>query len=451
MISLSKLKSDELFHAYAGIAFIMLIVPISLTKGLHLPVFVLILCYIFYMILNRKQGVSFLLVALGLTYCSGSMGDAMNFSRNAYLKLFLLATVLLTFLCFYVLRKKRSGLNAPSFFIILYIILSVFYQNDITKTLLMIAGTHIAFCIGRYDGITPNQAFELFFFCVFFTFFYTVLEYHFGICPYRFIYESTSTFGLGGIHRAQGLLGNPLLLCSVSMLFLTCIFWNALEKGHINKLYLVICLYLALIVTSRTSIYTASILFVFYLFYSKNFFSFKNLVITLVTIGLFYFTVQYYFGDILINLEERFETGNYAHRESALSTTLNVLKDHPLGLGNQLAVQIQHYATDGFKDGMTTLDNFLCTQFSVYGYLGILLILFYWYYNYRMIFKWNNKKYQQAGALLVLYFLLIGMSFDLEAYINLNLPYYIIISSFFNKNSIKHNIKIRTTYEKNNI
>ena len=450
MISFSKFKSDELFHAYAGIAFIMLIVPVSLTRGLYIPVFALITCYILYMILNRKQGVSFLLVALGLTYCSGSMGDAMHFSGNAYLKLFLLTTVLLTFLCYYVLCNKRTGLNAPSFFIILYILLSILYQNDITKTLLMIAGTHIAFCIGRYDGITPNQAFKLFGFCFLFTFFYTVLEYHYRVCPYMFIYKSTSLFGLE-IQRAQGLLGNPLLLCSITMLFLTCIFLNALEKGRFNKFYLVICLYLALIVMSRTSIFTGAILFVFYTFYSKTLYSFKNLVFTLVAIVLFYFTVQYYFSGIIFNLEERFVTGNYAHRESALSTTLNVLKDHPLGLGNQLAVQIQHYASEGFKEEMTTLDNFLCTQFSVYGYLGILLILFYWYYNYKMIFKWNNKKNQQVGVFLIMYFLLIGMSFDLEAYINMNLPYYIIISSFFNQNSTEHNIMIRSAYEKNNI
>lgn len=434
MITLNTIKNDELFQAYAGIAFIMLFVPISLTRGLFffLPVIAIISFIILKMILNRKPGVSFLLVALGLTYCSGSMQDAIVFSGNAQLKLFLLFSILFAFFCYYFLQKKRTHFIAPTLLVVLYIIISIFYNNDIIKTLLLIAGTHIAFCIGRYDGIKPNQAIKLFGVCFFFTFFYAVLEFHFRICPYMFLYQTTSTFGLETV-RAMGILGNPLLLCSIAMLFLTTLFVDALNNGKLNVFYLIICLYVALIVTSRTSIYTGGILFAIYLLFSKSLISIKKLFVTTFLIGIFFFIVYNYLGDIYFNLLDRFETGNYEHRESAFSTMLNVLKEQPWGLGDKLATKIQSYASYGFKDGMTTLDNFLCTQFSVYGYLGILLVFYYLYYIFKMLFGRKYGKYRKTGFFYLVYFLLIGMSFDLEAYVNMNLPFFILISTYYNQ------------------
>ena len=220
--------------------------------------------------------------------------------------------------------------------------------------------------------------FDVIFIC---TGIYGILESFCGICPYEYDLNFA-------VFRASGLLGHPLVLALVTLLYQVMLYVRYIYTKNFNFLLYFFSILVAMITVSRTVYIVYAVLLLYFLIVTKFFVRFKRIVALIAAAALIGVGVIYFFPDLYEGIVYRFVNGEAYHREAAFATVEKLFRDKPFGVGiwqidNVIATQ--GYATWGFIVGFGTLDNFFLTQIAAYGYFSIVAFYFYFQYYFHFL------------------------------------------------------------------
>ena len=404
---------------------ILLLLPWVLMYMNPIPFLFIIFILILWMAFTDKPGYS--LVIMSLCLCRPVLfygGFEASAVRGYFLYLnyfyFFLPLVLSIIL---ILKRKLIPYISALFLSFVYILIGLIYNDQIYHQFYIISCTHLAFFVCYHDRIPLKDTFKLFSVLFILTAIYAALEFHFKICPYSEVYYLSNSYdNINSVGRAVGLFGNPLILCVVAIIYLAFLYSQNLSFKNVPYLLVLICIYVLLIVVSRTAIISFIGLSIVYFFSSRIF---KTITRTVRFTFFFLVTallLSVFFGDVIDSLTFRLEYSTASHRLSSYQTTINILSDKLFGLGSRdFGQKIIPYAAAGKEEGINTLDNFFLTQFGFYGILGFIMIYYYLFYfiksfNYRR----TNPVFFRQILLFFTAFCLVGFSFDLEAYFNID-------------------------------
>lgn len=447
----NKMKSNNsITYAVIGIIISMILLPITTKSGHSFPIWISLYFYIIWMVLSGKPGYSVILIAMAM--CQPNVASeevdlaiGINYTRYYYYSLFILP-VIVTFINLN--RNNRVPLKAPIFLSVVFFLLGLIYNVDLNKIVYPIVATYAAFLVGYYDRIDFPQYFNLFSIILIITAIYAALEFHFRICPYNDFYTTSQGYVAAILKRAQGLLGNPLILLTFATFYLATHSAYAVEHKKITVLPLLVCIYLCLIVVSRTAVVSMLFFFLLYHFYSKS--SLRLKLPLLFAVGLACFGAYYFLTETVGDLIYRLQNSDVMHRQSGFTIVSNILRDNFFGVGfDNYSASLRKYATSGFNTDVNSLDNFFLTQIAHYGLLGVFVLLFYLYYF--LVYFRSRRMRKKSKEILFLFaaFTITGFSFDFEAYNNVCLFVYIMIGSAFGRCCI--NPECNKPIEKNNM
>lgn len=426
-------KKDGLVLAKMLIVLTFALLPFSIMYNKSIYAVILISVLTGGLLLKNRKGVSFVIISMCLCYPAAfkmgtDVGDNYLVLEKA---LFIIPLILSSF--FYFVHIDRKKTIVAHLFVLFYLLFSIMQSDNLLQCLFRIVGTHVAFYIGYNDSLSKKDIFKLFTLSFIFVSIYAGLEYYMKICPYIEIYLSSHAYSNTLIPRAIGLMGNPLLLCCIAVFYQAIIFVNAYITGKFDYIAELMCLFVAIIVTSRTALFALSFLFILYIFVKRKMFTFKSFFIGTCFVFIIFLFSDMYFFDVINNLIERFSTGDQTHRQSSIFTALNFLCNYPFGVGySKFHYLLNNLAASGFEYGLVTLDNFICTQFAVFGIFGPIMIGFYLYYNLKLLkSKTVCNENKIANIFILSSFLLIGFSFDLEAYFHILMIYFLILGNIY--------------------
>lgn len=427
------MKSDNsIVFAVIGIIVSMILLPITTMYGpsKSLPVWIGIFLYIIWMVVKRKPGYSVILIAIAMCQLSVTSEDfdidiSVKYVRFFYYTLFIIPIAILS-LSF--VKKDKTPFKTPFLLSAIFLILGLLYNINILSVIYVIVTTHVAFFVGYNDKLDFHRFFLLISIVLIITAVYAALEFHFRICPYNEYYSTSQGYVLAILKRAQGLLGNPLILLMFATFYLATLCAYAVENKRIVAIPLLVCIYLSLIVVSRTAVVSLLFFFLLYNFYSKS--SLKLKIPLLIIVGIAFFGAFYFLTETVGDLLYRLQYSDLMHRQSGFTIVSNILRDNFFGVGfENYAASLRKYATSGFNTDVNSLDNFFLTQIAHYGFLGLIVLLFYLYYF--LVYFRSRRMRKQSKELLFLFaaFTITGFSFDFEGYNNGCLFVYIMIGS----------------------
>ena len=89
-----------------------------------------------------------------------------------------------------------------------------------------------------------------------------------------------------------------------------------------------------------------------------------------------------YINDVIY----RFQNDNIDQRLGAFDIVSKLLSKHPLGCGSDFFSTIRKEGISNalFTNTFETLDNYFLTQLSIYGYLGILVFVYDYFFAIRI-------------------------------------------------------------------
>ena len=426
------LRNNNLFWPSLGICLALIGIPIFLSK---ISIIVLILSLlIIWMVYTNKNGYSIILIAMSLSIPGGIDSNISGIISGKIWYIFLAERLLIISIFIYQFRIRKKRIPFKNVLIIgfLLIILGYIYQlsnNENQETIRFINALiymHFLFIICFWDNINLKNVFRLIDVLFVITAIYAILEYSKIYCPYSDLYMEAIRYEviLNEIPRAKGILGHPLVLSSITILYQTILITRLFLFKKINILLLLLCILTAILTTSRTTVILFLFIFCYYYIFSKACVNLKkNLTIfttTLIIVGIS--------ADFLVpfisNISERFDDGA-DHRLAAYPSTFKLLSEYPCGVGStQVLDKISRYSNVNLiKD--FTLDNFFLTQLAAYGMFSIIVFIYYFYYFF-MFYK--KKHFSQntflCATLFFLVYCMMGFSFDIEAYIQITLLYY---------------------------
>ena len=248
--------------------------------------------------------------------------------------------------------------------------------------------------------------FDIIFVC---TGIYGILESFFGICPYEYDFNFA-------VFRASGLLGHPLVLAIITLMYQVILYVRYISTKKINLLLYFFSIVVAMVTVSRTVYIVYAVLLLYFLFITKYFVSLKRIVALIAVAVLIVGGVMFFFPDLYDGIVYRFINGEAYHRDAAFATVGKLIRDNPFGVGNfqiDKVIATRGYATWGFIIGFGTLDNFFLTQIAAYGYFAVIAFLFY--FQIYFIPLSHMRMFKQLLFLLLIW-VSISFSFDLESY-----------------------------------
>ena len=443
-----RMKTDNsIVFAMIGIVVSMILLPITTMYGPNqsLPVWIGLFIYIIWMVIKGKPGYSAILIAIAMCQPNVTSEEVdfslgLSYSRYYYYNLFVIPVIVL-FLN--LLKKNRIPLKAPIYLSFFFFVLGLMYNLSLTNVLYAIVASFVAFLIGYFDRLDFTRYFILFSIILVITTIYAALEFHFRICPYNDFYTTSQGYVAALLKRAQGLLGNPLILLSFATFYLALLSAYAVEYNRIVILPLLMCIYLCLIVVSRTAVISLLVFFLLYNFYSKS--SLKLKIPLLFAVGIACYAAYIFLTDTVGDLFYRLQNSDLMHRQSGFSIVSSILHDNFWGLGFvDYSSSLRRYATSGFNPDVDTLDNFFLTQIAHYGYLGIIVLLFYLYYFWAYFKSRRMKKHSKEVLFLFVAFAITGFCFDFLAFNNVSLFAYIMVGSAFGR-CYNRSLSITTT------
>lgn len=426
----------SLIFAEIGIVGSMLLLPFSTMHGpsVSFPVWIGLVLYIIWMVLRGKPGYSVILIAIAVCQPNVTSEEVdfnigLSFSRYYYYFLFIIPIIVIFF---NLVRKNRIPLKAPIYLCILFFFLGLLYNLSLTNILYAIVASFVAFLVGYFDRLDFSRYFILLSIVLAITTIYAALEFHFRICPYNDFYMTSQGYVAALLKRAQGLLGNPLILLSFATFYLAIHSAFAVESRKVAVLPLLACIYICLIVVSRTAVVSLLVFFLLYQLYNKSSLKFK--IPLLFAVGVACFGAYYFLTETVGDLLFRLQNSDLMHRQSGFSIVSNILHDNIFGLGfENYSASLRKYATAGFNTDVESLDNFFLTQIAHYGILGIMVLLFYLYYF--LVYFRRKRMRTQSKELVFLFvaYAITGFSFGFLAYNNVSLFVYIMIGSAFGR------------------
>lgn len=243
---------------------------------------------------------------------------------------------------------------------------------------------------------------------------YGISEFLFRESPYQYITDATTP--LNAIGRARGILGHPLYLSGLALIYQSAIFIRYLLLKKFGYIQEVLCITMALIVVSRTTVIVLLLEYILFVVLTRGYKSIKFWISNILfIIGGVFFIVKYA-DSIIIDLVARFIEGNFDHRESAFETVFLLFIDNPLGVGyTNIMDRIAKggYGTLGFDSDFSTVDNLFLSQLAAYGVFSIIKIIFYFYFLIDS-YKVRREKPLMFRVVLFLYFPILIESFSFD-------------------------------------
>lgn len=422
-----KLNRTEDKKIMCIIISMFIIIPFTLTTKVLVPVLLVYLYLILRQALVFKRNFVPLIIALSLT----APGFLDNMGNDAKFLLYFLRLIILViwFSYYFLLYKGENVIKGIASIMMLF--LGEFYSlitgnnQEFSYVLYAVIYLSMMHFISSKDNMRTSSVFKYFDVMFICTGIYGILESFCGICPYEYDLNFA-------VFRASGLLGHPLVLAIVTLLYQVMLYVRYIYTKNFNFLLYLFSILVAMITVSRTVYVVYVVLLLYFLIVTKYFVRFKRIVAFIAVAALIVVGVKYIFPDLYEGIVYRFVNGEAYHREAAFATVEKLFRDKPFGVGiwqidNVIATQ--GYATWGFIVGFGTLDNFFLTQIAAYGYFSI--VAFYFYFQYYFHFLKNL----QALKLLCFLFLIwvsISFSFDLESY-----PAVLIIFGFYSAFLVK--------------
>ena len=448
----NRMRTDNsIVFAVIGIVASMILLPITTMFGpsRSLPVWIGLFFYVIWMAISGKPGFSVILIAIAMCQPNVTSEEldfaiGLGYSRSYYYGLFIMPVIVLILL---LMKRNRIPLRAPIYLSVVFFILGLCYNLSLTNILYALVASVVAFLIGYFDRLDFSHYFYLFTIILIITTIYAALEFHLRICPYNEFYMTSQGYVAAILKRAQGLLGNPLILLSFATFYLALLSAYAIENNKILVLPLLACIYLCLIVVSRTAVISLLVFFLLYKFYSKS--SLRLNIPLLLVVGIACYGAYYFLNETVGDLLYRLQNSDLMHRESGFTIVPNILHDNFFGLGfENYSTSLKKYATSGFNTDVDTLDNYFLTQIAHYGYLGILVLLLYLYYFIAYFRSRLMIKKSKEILFLFVAFSITGFCFDFLAFNNVSLFVYIMIGSAYSRcnntrgvKSLENNIK----------
>lgn len=426
-------RKDSLVFAKILIVLTFALLPFSIMYNESIYAVILISVLTGGLLFKNRKGFSFVIISMCLCYPAAfSSGTDVGGNYLVLEKTLCIIPLILSSFFYFFHRNRKENVVAYHF-ALFYLLYSIIQSDNLLQCLFRVVGTHIAFYIGYNDGLNKEDIFKLFTLSFIFVSIYAGLEYYMKICPYIGIYLSSNAYSNTLIPRAIGLMGNPLLLCCIAVFYQAIIFVNAYTTGKFDYLAELMCLFVAIIVTSRTTLFALVFLFILYIFVKRKKITLKSFLIGTCFVFIIFLFADIYFFDVIDNLIERFSTGDQTHRQSSIFTALNFLYNYPFGVGySKFRYLLNNFAASGFEYGLVTLDDFICTQFAVFGIFGVIMIGFYLSYNLKLLRNKNvSNENRIANVFILSSFLLIGFSFDLEAYFHILMIYFLILGNIY--------------------
>lgn len=420
---------NDIKYSLGGAISVLVFLPWILGTRNGFLFLVVISIYIIWMIAKEVPGYSMVLMSVCL--CNPVLvmtGIDTQVVTNTFYQIHYFLFLQPVFMAIITLLKgKRIPYVQPLFLSLVYIVLGLSFGDQIYNYLYVIVCTHVIFYVCYYDKVSMDKMYLILSILFLITTIYTILEFHFGWGPYNSVYETSRSYHSSySISRAVGLLGNPLLLCSVAVIVLV----SSLNRTFRNKrfpiLVVLLCIYIMLIVVSRIAVIALIGVFLFYYILSGNRRSLSRFLFLIALFVGAFLLAKYFFPDVLDNLLYRIRFSERGHRLSGIDTTINILSSNPFGLGSRdFGIKVLPYAGVGKEEGINTLDNFFLTQFAYYGILGFLMIYYYLFYFLRAFkYKTSCPEFFKQASLLFVGIILIGLSFDFEAYYHITIIVY---------------------------
>ena len=420
MFNTSLIQNKVEIYSYIGIIFAMIALPIMSVIGNSLYAWIFLIAILAYMVINKIPGVSTILIAIFLCMPQSISVDSDISIYNQYFVFFYYAIFGLPLMisAFYLLKNRSFPYRIALLISTVFLLLLLAYGASPIDAITKISCIHLAFYIGYNDKMDEQQFFKSISLIFIITAIYAILEYHFFVSPYSGLYLSSDYFTtIRTTKRAVGLLGNPLILTSFTLLYQAVLTSRLIKYGKIPVFLQLLCLYILLIVVSRTAFFALIGYFIIYKYYSRN--SIKSS--TIFSVSLLLCLLIFFVGDVLIDaagdLVYRFNNANSTHRASSFEVTYNILSQNPFGIGiHNVSDLLLQYSAVGKEDHIGTLDNFFLSQFAYFGIFGIFVI-----YNYLLYFFKSNiterPYYDRVELIVYIYaFLVCGFCFDFEAY-----------------------------------
>lgn len=404
-----------------------IIIPFALKSKFLIPILLGYSFLIFRQALVFKRNFVPLIIALSLT----APGFLDNMGNDAKFLLYFLRLIILViwFSYYFLLYKGKNGIKGIASIMMLF--LGEFYSlitgnnQEFLSVLYAVIYLSMMHFISSKDNMRTSSVFKYFDVIFICTGIYGILESFCGICPYEYDLNFA-------VFRASGLLGHPLVLAIVTLLYQVMLYVRYIYTKNFNFLLYFFSILVAMITVSRTVYIVYAVLLLYFLIVTKYFVRFKRIVALIAAAALIGAGVIYFFPDLYEGIVYRFVNGEAYHREAAFATVEKLFRDKPFGVGiwqidNVIATQ--GYATWGFIVGFGTLDNFFLTQIAAYGYFSI--VAFYFYFQYYFHFLKNLQALKLLCFLFLIWFS-ISFSFDLESY-----PAVLIIFGFYSTFLVK--------------
>ena len=428
--------SNEIY-AILGIIYVMIVLPLTTITGKSLPFWCILVLYIIWMVYKKKQGYSMVLLAICM--CQTSVTNEQIDSKYitklfAYFYYALLFLPVLISLYLYK-RDRIKPCKASILVSLMFVLIGLFYGLPLSKLVYIIITTHVAFYIGFCDSLKDKSLIRLYSIMVLISSIYAGMEYYLGVCPYTSLYLTDDNYlNYRLTKRAVGLLGNPLILLLIATFYQAIICSYSINNNKIPVFSQFLCLFLSLLVVSRTAVFSLAIFFLLYSIFTLSNLTIKKVLQYCLIVIVACYLINVYMGNALVDLIYRLENTDNLHRESSFIIALNILKDNLFGLGfHDYGNALHRYATFGKSANVNTLDNFFLTQIAHYGIWGLFIIYFYiCYFISQLKFK---KWYKTNKELLFLMcaFVITAFCFDFEAYNHVCFIIYVLIGSAFSR------------------
>ncbi|MBM6720999.1 O-antigen ligase family protein [Bacteroides gallinaceum] len=422
------------------IIFLSLLIPwgINSQKAIVALITVLLLIYNTFKIRN---GYTLLLLTMALCIPNTSNASDESISKVFSLLFHVIRIGILftlIFQCFVLKIKNNIIPRSLKYVIIAFIFLNFFYAVAFNDFSLFLNGcfyypiTTYAFLYITYnDNINLEKSSKLFDFIFAIFSFYVILEFVFNISPYDFLYNNfLDVLNIESIGRAKGLLGHPLMVSCVVLLYEVFLLYRLVKKEKVI-IQIILCIIIGILTVSRTTYLFGLIEIFFWIILNKKYKSstFYLLFISFLIISLWIITnmMNEYINDVIY----RFQNDNIDQRLGAFDIVSKLLSKHPLGCGSDFFSTIRKEGISNalFTNTFETLDNYFLTQLSIYGYLGILVFVYDYFFAIRICI--HGKIFKQISPHIILLFIVrfvMSFSFDVHAYMIFNMIFYYILA-----------------------
>lgn len=417
------------------LAYILVIVTFALlpwaimTNGA--PLLGVLLLFLFIMNKYNIKGSIFVVMAIALCLPFVPMMEdtaAVFFAdKFKWLNRTIYISILLSFLFIINKKHKASSKSISKKYLVLIsfgmVINSLrFGVSEAISTLFVLLAVPIMFYIsyrGRENWNDLYYMFTVFFFCLTI---YAVIEFFFKVGPYM----PLRIFSYKDYFRVGSLLGNSLCLTGFLMAYHVMIFINYYITGKLSTWLILATAFIIMLTGSRTAfIVLVAIWFAFVAYLIRGLRGKGKIIGILLAISLLLAGIALlFFGDYVSSYYNRFSEGS-EHRASGLQTTINILSSNPLGVGNSGTDKaFDMHSADGWSAGMRTVDNVYLNFFIKSGFLFIIPFLFYFFIPLNAYYHSFRNKHYRILVMLFIPYALCGLSFDINAFIQLNIVYF---------------------------